>query len=148
MQRRNEQLASEIEKASRSLGVGLARLNELDARSIVERFVARYVDGPPSFPLWESAFERVRVQDADAWRWIAEFVGRRPTCLWIGERETALVAYELEDGSRLTSLLAECSGFEFYVANQVADYAFCFNHHDFLIATGTSAAWLRERGGY
>lgn len=36
----------------------------------------------------------------------------------------------------LQSVVAECSGFEFYVIQQQFRWLICENHHDFLVAVG------------
>jgi hypothetical protein len=40
------------------------------------------------------------------------------------------------------AVLAESTGFEFYLTDIDATFLLCFNHHDFLIAAGDARPWL------
>jgi hypothetical protein len=58
------------------------------------------------------------------------------------DRDESGVVFEA--GSCLVNVLGECTGFEFYLTDLEGDYVICFNHHDFLIGTGSAETWIRE----
>lgn len=105
--------------------------------------------------MWEAVSDCASVQNADAWEWIADFVGARP-CVLLFDASEEVEMFGVPSGEALESLLANCSQFEFYVTDVDASYLICFNHHDFLICCGDARAWLEgldvdseanERGG-
>lgn len=50
----------------------------------------------------------------------------------------------INNGTDLGIILAETSGFEFYITNKNVDYIICFNHHDCLSGCGTAKNWIAD----
>ncbi len=53
--------------------------------------------------------------------------------------------FELKARSKLSLLLGETYPFEVYLTDELVDFVLCFNHHDYLIATGRAKEWLTRR---
>ena len=53
--------------------------------------------------------------------------------------------FKLKARSKLSLLLGETYPFEVYLTDELVDFVLCFNHHDYLIATGRAKAWLAGR---
>lgn len=50
--------------------------------------------------------------------------------------------FEFTHRRDIVAVLAECTGFEFYLTDVEATFLLCFNHHDVLIAAGDARPWL------
>ena len=130
----------------------LSECNDVRAR-VLRKFISER-DMPPAgfstrrrqdtWPLWESLQDMVSVQNAEAWRWVSDFVGHTSTIMFFNEDETQSM-FRFVDGSQVVAVLGECYPFEFYLTNDATAYLLCFNHHDFLIAAGTAALWLEQQ---
>ena len=53
--------------------------------------------------------------------------------------------FHFASGEALDEVLADTFGFELYVTDEEASFLLCFNHHDFLLASGKAVEWLRRR---
>lgn len=92
-------------------------------------------------PLWERLISSTSVHDMNGWQYIASFVNKQPILVFFDETQDS-TAVLVNDGGNLTNILAECTGFIFYITNQNCDYVICFNDHDVLIGSGTSEQWI------
>lgn len=106
--------------------------------------LSKYTRGHNSAYLWQDITDDISVQDTEAWRFISEFVQNSEAIMFF-DREEENLMFLFRDGSEIVPVLAESVGFEFYITNSSTDYLICFNHHDYLIATGTAAVWLRAK---
>lgn len=130
-----------------SAATSLTHIEEVpppEAQAILDRAIQLYARGRYSGYLWKDLEDPVAVQDPNAWRWIAEFVGNEP-CVLFFDRDEESETFRVVDGSSLTMLLSETVGFEFYVTDDEVRYVLCFNHHDYLIAAGKAASWLASK---
>lgn len=137
-------LVEEIRAADREHSLGVRSLAAADRDRIHERVVSRY--GGKSGLSWESLRDYASVQDGEGWRWIREFVGSR-SCILLFNRSDEAEMFHVPSGAALDQLLANTFGFEFYVTDTEGTYLICFNHHDFLICSGSAQGWLEERIG-
>ena len=108
------------------------------AEAQLERLFAR----PGTGPLWERLHESQGLHDANAWRRLADFV-RTPSILLVHDSQGSC-GYRFETPAGLPRVLADCSGFEFYVTDGEGEYLLAFNHHDVLIGSGQAAQWVKS----
>jgi hypothetical protein len=132
-----------ISEAATTLGIEFIRLSADATGEVFLRLRQKYGDSGSNLPLWETLREHVSRKRANGWQDVGEYVGDSP-CLLVTEKD-GRDAYRIPSGSDLTELLSECPGFEFYVTNDDYDYLLCHNHHDYLIGTGKSAAWVATK---
>jgi hypothetical protein len=137
-------LRDEILQAGADAGIQVRELSQPEAASIRQAVRSKFAQDPNADYLWKELRDDFAVQDANAWRWIDEFVVDRRTVMFFDEREESS-AFEFERGVDVVRVLEETIGFEFYLTNHTVDYVICFNHHDYLIAVGTAAEWLKRR---
>ena len=128
--------------AERDHALGVRPLGAAIRHELRERVFSRY--GRTSFRLWEAASGCASVRNADAWRWIHEFVGSRSCVLFLDLADGAEM-FHVPSGSSLDGLLANTYGFVFYVTDAEADFLICFNDHDFLMGWGGAREWLEGR---
>ncbi len=134
-------IAEQVQTAIVMLSVAAARVSPQRSDVIRDRILSRYSSQIRRGALWEHLADAVSVQDADAWKWIAEYDGNCPGVLFFNpEDEPAM--FEFMHRRDVTAVLAECTGFEFYLTDNEATFLVCFNHHDFMIAAGDARAWL------
>ena len=139
-------LRDEIQQAAAGAGIQVRELAKAEAASIRHAVRSKFARDMNADYLWKELRDDFAVQDANAWRWIDEFVGDRRTVMFFDELEETS-AFEFERGVDVVRILEETIGFEFYLTNDAIDYVMCFNHHDYLIAAGTAAEWLKRRVG-
>ena len=94
--------------------------------------------------LWERFVDKVGVRDEWAWMWLDDFVIDNDVILFFNERQEKTM-FKLKARSKLSLLLGETYPFEVYLTDELVDFVLCFNHHDYLIATGRAKAWLTGR---
>jgi hypothetical protein len=134
---------NEIIRAASDQGSRIRILDAGETDRLIEQLRRRYAANGSSTFLWEDIRSRVSVRDAEAWRWIGDFLASESTIMLIINESP--VAIEFVNGNQVTSLLDDTYGFEFYLINRALEYLLCFNHHDVLIAAGSAVDWLRER---
>ncbi len=103
----------------------------------------KFTHRQPGRVVWENLIAACSTRDAKAWSWIGAFVGTAPTILLTTEYENEPILVEIANGAKIVALVGETANFEFYLTNPATDYLLCFNHHDYLIASGTAMPWLR-----
>lgn len=69
------------------------------------------------------------------------FIQNRPVFLFLEPQEKGELL-ELASGTQLTSLLAESTGFVFYLTNDQLSYLLAYNDHNVLIGTGEARYWI------
>lgn len=136
------QIVVEIRALEREHSLGVHLLKAVDRDELRKRVRSRYGSGGDR--IWEAVLDCASVQNSDGWRWISRFVGLRPCVLLFDVREEVEM-FHVPSGVALESLLANTSGFEFYVTDLDAGYLICYNHHDVLVCCGTARAWLEEQ---
>lgn len=140
MSRIREQLLS----IATEIGVSVIPVPLTEAELLIRRIRDNFTRGSEHEPLWERITDDYGVQNADAWQWLADFIGNSPCYLFLEPRpETNMVAFPT--GYSVVRVLEEMFGIEFYVTGPNVDYLLCFNHHDYLISAGRSIPWLKMR---
>lgn len=109
-------------------------------RAAIEKKYARTLN--KSLPLWERLASGNSLHDAFGWQHIYRYVSGPLILFFDDSRDDCMVF--VDNGSKISNIIAECTGFTFYVTNKTLDYLICFNDHDVLIGTGAAADWVRE----
>jgi hypothetical protein len=140
-------IADEVANAIRDTGSTGCQSSELRSSDIHSNLMQRFTNGRRSGFLWEHFEDAESIQSEDGWRWISEYA-RGKSCLLSFNPFDEKTVFVFSDGGEVSTVLSECSGFEFYVTDLGYSYALCFNHHDFLIAVGTAKDWLIKRRAF
>ena len=93
--------------------------------------------------LWEGLHDCASHNDRNGWKLIGQFLKDQPSIVFFDEHEDQR-AFSVASGGELMTVLGESYGYEFYVTDDRAEFLFCFNHHDYLIACGTAVSFLRQ----
>ena len=137
-------IASEIVLAIELLNVRAKKLPK-DKSEYIKNLVANKLNvSRPLWHLWEMLADDVSVRDSESWRWVSGFLENNSVIMFFNEDDDISV-FEFQDGKDIVPVLAETNSFEFYLTDKSISYTLCFNHHDYLVATGTAADWLRRR---
>ena len=137
-------ILKEVSEAIRAAGVNGHVIADMDSESILSNLRERLGNAKAGGALWEALANKVSCHDPNAWRWISDYVRGR-TCLLAIRPTLERAAFEFASGEDLVRVLGECSAFEFYVTDKEFSFLLCFNHHDYLIASGAAIDWLRSR---
>jgi hypothetical protein len=134
-------IAEQVQTAITTLSMIAARVPPQDAAVTRDRVFSRYASPTRGGALWERLADVVSVQDADGWKRIAEYAGDHPGILFFNSEDEPAM-FEFTRRRDVVAVLAECTGFEFYLTDIEATFLLCFNHHDFMIAAGDARSWL------
>lgn len=137
-------LAKDVLDAATRLNVVASALTPEESTAAHRTVAARYGGPTGRWPLWDGPMEYPALQDAAAWRLIADFVQDNP-CLLLWDPETERTVIRIERGRALVRVLDEVHRSELYVTDEAGSFMLCFNHHDFLIAGGRAANWLKTQ---
>jgi hypothetical protein len=137
----------ELLRAARESGVLHRLLPDAEAAEVWVRIGQTYFPRERSLMerrflfLWERLDYQAAVRTSLGWQYIGEFVGPRPALVLFNPAyDLGIIAFDT--GNDLTLAIGESFGFEFYVTDAQATYLLCFNHHDFLIGSGTAVTWI------
>src|SRR5262245_54520532 len=102
------------------LQIDFLLLGEDEAEFVRKQVIRKYTStsGPV---IWENLLHDASIQNPDGWRLIDEYVSGTSFLLFFDEDEDRSMI-ELAAGSNLTSVLEECSGFEFYITDHETTY--------------------------
>ena len=129
-------IKDEILKAANVLHLSVLELTQVESLFIIDQIVAKYAKGKRDNFLWENFVEKnVISNDKDAWKLIKDIIGKEEVIMFFNPEDES-TALQFCSGNDVVALLSETFGFEFYLTNKTTDYVLCFNHHDYLIASG------------
>ena len=137
-------LSQEVLEAAQSLAVAASPLESQNGGGLHEKLAARFGTADTTLPLWERLTTGASLQDEQGWAIPSAFIGESP-CLLSFEPRLDNTVLEFARGADLEIVLAECSGFVFYVCDSAMTYVMCFNDHDYVIAVGSAKPWLEQR---
>jgi hypothetical protein len=128
--------ATDIVEESAAIGV-VAQLMPQDVvdtrvRSLIDRFRVR-----SGRWIWEQLAADISWQDPEAWRLIASFRDDGPLALLL-ENNDRWSGVEFASACDITRVLESTWGFEFLITNERTDYFIAFNHHDYLLVSGSA----------
>src|SRR5690349_14898155 len=87
-------IAEQLQTAITTLSVIAARTSPQNAAVIRDRVSLRYGSPGREGALWESLIDVVSIQNAEAWRWIAEYEGDHPGILFFNpDDESAMFEF-------------------------------------------------------
>ena len=147
------QESESIDEAVAALGYNaqVKKLEQGAARALHDRFRSKCCPGSEGTFYWDGFVEpSAYLRDPEGWRRVEEFV--RP-CM-SGTQEDVYLFFNWSDDhtvyclplNLIVPILAECGGFEFYVADEQCAFAFCHNHHDAICLQGKAAILTRSAG--
>ncbi len=133
---------NDVVDAAKELNLKIVELPEGERENIRNSVAHKFAAGSVHW-LWEKLNSATSIRNGDAWRWIDDFIKGEPILLFFnfGDDKSMFLLY---DYKHIVDLLGETSGFEFYITNPKNEFLICFNHHDYLIASGTAESWLAE----
>ena len=137
-------IADEIALAVQLVNAHVRMLPKDESEHIKSLLAIKLNVARPLWHLWENVTHDVSVCDQESWKWIAEFVKDTTVVMFFNEDDESTVI-EFQDGKDVVPVLAETSSFEFYLTDYSVSYTLCFNHHDYLVATGSAADWLQRK---
>ncbi|MDX1993321.1 MAG: DUF6756 family protein [bacterium] len=112
-------------------------------REVVQKFTTLQHE---PFWLWEHLNDAVAVRNGEGWRWISEFETQEAILFFFNSHDEEII-FEFQRMSDIVTVLEETQHFEFYLCDRSCTYLLCFNHHDYLIASGVAKDWLGARLG-
>jgi hypothetical protein len=135
--------SEEILSACSTFGYSCLLLDAAQAASLHANVQKKFTKSPGQAPLWERLISDASIHDVNGWKYISSFTHNQPVLIFFDARSDNFVVL-LDNGSNLTDILGDCTGFVFYVTNQACDYLICFNDHDVLIGVGTAKKWIDD----
>lgn len=136
-------IADELRITIKRLGVVAEEPSPVQLRSVREGLDARFIDPSGEGPLWERMQGEVSVRNPDAWQWISSVPLSGRAILFFEEQEEP-GGFVFNSGADVVAVLAESTGFEFYLTDDAESFLLAFNHHDYLSAAGKAVGWLRD----
>ena len=133
-----------INTTIRELGIAATPLSGEQSREVIAAIKANLgVDVSKKWAWDEPAVSNAAVRNPDGWKLIPSFVSSSPCLLFENE---AHEIWSISNGDDLLRILAEASGFEFYVTDNKANFLLCHNHHDFVVGWGSAQKWVLHLG--
>lgn len=121
----------------------LVVLTKEEGEHFRSQIAERFARGQVSW-LWERFIDDIAIQNDKSWLWVDDYIAGAETIIFFNKFDDPSV-FVLPAGSHLVPILRETYLNEFYLTNSQADYVLCYNHHGYLIATGTTREWLSQR---
>jgi hypothetical protein len=105
-------------------------------RTALRHFVPK---GEPQW--WWEHFASATAADfpnGTTWKHLTELVPNPSELVWFIVADTSLPFYPVYEGTTaaIREVIAECSGFEYYIVHPELNWLLCENHHNKLIAVG------------
>ena len=101
----------------------------------------RYGGGKITVSEWEGLTDVALIQDPNGWQQIGRLLGERSVFMFF-EPERDEHGIWIQKGGRVSDILADCTGFEFYVVNETVDFVISFTRYDLLVGAGEAKAWI------
>lgn len=138
-------IKDELVDCAAKLKIRIRILEKNETANIINLIKSRFINKQKkdAIFLWERLTDAFILNDPMAWSYIENFVGNT-SCLIIFNDHDSWTIAEINNGSDLTELLGETSGFEFYVVDKELTYVICFNHEDQLLCAGKAKEWINN----
>ncbi|MFI3231692.1 MAG: hypothetical protein R3Y29_09120 [bacterium] len=124
------------------LKINLIELSKNYTNILFEKIMVKYIEKPVGTFVWEKIVDNFSVCDGNAWKWINEFIQNKNTIMILLDEEASFI---FQNGEDVVLLLAELYPFEFFLTDENLTYLLCYNHHDYLTASGIAKEWLKSR---
>jgi len=133
-------IRDEIIEAAKVINASMIELTPSESEKIHVDVSNKFAQGTQDW-MWEHLESKVSIQDPDAWKWINDYIKDFQVIMLFNSKEEGTV-FRFFDSNEIIPILGNTSGFEFYLTDIKYNYLLCFNHHDYLIASGTAQNWL------
>jgi hypothetical protein len=136
-------IREQIIEAAKELNTPIEELSHQESERIGILASNKFAGGAKR-NLWEHFESSVSIQNQDAWKWIEDYVENRQVLMFF-ELDNDEAVFLFPNASSIVSVLEKTANFEFYLTDTEATYIICFNHHNYLIASGAAEGWLTKR---
>lgn len=135
---------SEITEAADKLNINIKVLSEERTTNIIKNVKIKFanINANNRF-LWEELQYSEAINDSRGWQYIGRFIKESESIMFFN-RDDEKHSFIFYSGDDIENILGESYGFEFYITNTNLDYLICFNHHAYLICSGTAQGWVKE----
>lgn len=134
----------DVLEASKLLKIDIDILSLEKGNEILQRLANNFFKNKLKYPLWENLPEAFGFQTKNGWEYLKEFTKEKKIILFFNNYDEKTM-FDINDGSQVSDLIAECSSFEFYITDDSGSFIICYNHHDYLIGIGKEAIiWLKK----
>lgn len=136
----------EISRAAAAVGAPLTILGEAEGEALREALCARYcADRRLGFGR-DNLKDYAALHDAESFLWAAEALGARAGyLLYDSAHPQDRAVFRAANGATLREVLAECFGFQFYVADEALGFVLCSTDDDCLLGCGEARPWVEAR---
>lgn len=136
---------NEILRASAMQGCSSVRqIAQEEADELRNNTIDKFANGKrDALFIWEGFADAVSIHADDGWQWLTTLPEKNSLFLFFSTREERSV-FEFRKPIDIVRTLDDAFGFEFYITNLASEFIVCFNHHHYLIATGTMTSWLKN----
>jgi hypothetical protein len=142
-------IKQEITTAAQQLGITIVELAPQMSSAVRLAFFKKFTNIEMGGHIWENLLseydENVATytdQNHESYLLISDFVANKEVLMLFDSSDEKAV-FRFTNGSQIVPLLSECYDFEFYLTDGEFNYFLCLNNHDYLIAAGTAAPWLK-----
>lgn len=141
-------LSAEVQEVAQSLDVGVQALSNSEMDKIRGDVYSKYTKADPIFekPLRHLLEEYESLFDPECWKLLGDLLASEEAVLFFNRSDDP-AGLSFGSGHSLQSVIENCTGFEFYVTNEGADFLLCFTDDDMLLACGSMAERLRHLTG-
>ena len=141
----DDPLAPKIAEIASRLGLGddtFRALNEQDANVILQHTQDEFLTQPPRANWWWEVFREpqssIQFQDQRGYERLGQLISSHKEKHWfIASRMSGFLVYEGTIDA-IQTIIGECHPIEYYVVSKSYEWLLCENHHNFLIAVGSS----------
>ncbi len=128
--------------AARSTHTPLIELPQDEGERIRAQVAWGFVQGWVNW-IWQHLVDSVGVYQQHSWQWVDEYVnGAEAVMLFNRDEEGAVFVFP--QGAAIVPVIEETYVPEFYLTNRAVEYLICYNHHEYLIASGSAKEWLLQ----
>lgn len=136
-------IRNQIVDAAKKFNVEIEEINDFEKIEFLKEIESKYLSTDLAFPLWDRLKGGHSKQHENAWRWVKDYIKNERAILFFNEGDEQGI-YELNSGEDVVNILGEIFNIEFYLSNRETGYLLCYNHHDFLVASGDAKEWLQD----
>ncbi|WP_156952910.1 hypothetical protein [Deinococcus frigens] len=125
-------MAKEIRQASDTLGIQFLEMPPAESAEFHNRIVEKFKMYKSQTPYWEQFSPEIAIHDPQGWKKISKFIHEAPVYLYFDEHNETSV-FKFDSPNDLESVLAETTGFVFYISPIDLEIIVSFNDHDMLM---------------
>ena len=126
--------SEEIVQSCREYDFSYSVFSEREAEEVLLEIESKFAKSG-ELPLWERVADAQSIYDEYAWKRLGKIIGEQPIIIFFDSRRDSGVL-KIDNGSKISKILSNCTGFVFYITNVQISFLICFNDHDVLIGVG------------